>query len=672
MSSTKKIVLVGASGFVGKHVAAAFLRRGIECITVRTPRDSRPASIAPLDKVLSDADVLVNAAGVSTASAFETETMDWANARLPGLLAKLASRHDIRLVHISTAAVLGNAKTISSTTETRPRTPYSKTKAQGETAALRHHKTVVYRPPGVHGHERTVTQAVARFARSPLSSVADPGTGTAPHALVENVADAIVHLALTEDTPPPIVHHPTEHLSTNQLLHALGGRPPRRLSPAVTRFIVRSTEIIGGPLPPIGSAARRLDVMWHGQEISCSWFDEQQWQPAFGHERWRFLGNEIRRNRLAPNRRVLFGVTSGVSAPPFFEGLFERLVDAGWDVSLVSSPDGNVKEFTNDAGASFIPIRTTRNPSPLSDLRSLVDLLWILVRRKPHVTVWGTPKVGLLGVLASRISGRTAIYVVHGLRYQGANGWKRRALMVAEAIACRSSQYVVAVGYDIVECLVSDHIAPRHRVRVLGDGSANGVSVPTNDRDTSLRPDSVRFVFIGRITKDKGVLDLLKAWPTVRKYVPTSELHIYGRREADMDDDTWGQALSHTQGVIEHGHIAHLRDAYQRAHVLVLPTYREGLPTVVLEAAVERVPAIVTDVPGAREPVVDGVTALIVPPRDPSTLAEAMINLAQNDVIRSKMGTAAREYVADKYSQNRVHDAWLDFFDSFVEPDSNA
>lgn len=299
---TTPVAVVGATGFVGKHVSDALAQRGHEVRSVRAPRllpgmDSRQYQehVARLTEQFMNCLCVVNAAGIARAAAGKA-LLDQANGLMPALVAEAAATASLRMVHVSSAAVQGRRPVLDSKPEVAPFSPYSESKAVGELRLLEngHGDLCIYRPPGVHGRDRSVTQTIARIARGPLSTVASPGTDNTPQALVENVADAVAFLTTTELSLPRIVHHPSEGLTTESLLHALGGRPPKMLPRSLARHTIGSLYAGARARPGLEGQVRRVELLWLGQEQAPSWLSKVGWRPVAGADRWIDLGRQFR------------------------------------------------------------------------------------------------------------------------------------------------------------------------------------------------------------------------------------------------------------------------------------------------------------------------------------------------------------------------------------------
>jgi nucleoside-diphosphate-sugar epimerase len=302
---SKRVVVFGATGFVGKAVVRALIVRGTAVVPMTTPR-LPPAQadhaedvlrgltddIASLSRQLTGADCVVNAAGVADAASADEGALMAANAIIPGYLAMAAAVAAVpRFIQVSSAAVQGRTSVLDSSASVAPFSPYSRSKAWGEQLARKSHPgTVVYRPPGVHGVDRRVTQMTARIARSPISSVARPGSSPTPQTLLKNVADAIAFLATTELQPPTIVAHPSEGLTTSNVLAFLGGRQPLEIPHVLAKVFVTILAALGRVVPQVAANARRVEMLWFGQAQAPSWLEETGWSPPADHDAWRELG----------------------------------------------------------------------------------------------------------------------------------------------------------------------------------------------------------------------------------------------------------------------------------------------------------------------------------------------------------------------------------------------
>jgi dTDP-4-dehydrorhamnose reductase len=314
----RRVLVVGARGFIGGAVFDVLIDQGHEVSTMRGPRlPSTPASAAEsfiatsaliddLREEFAGVDAVVNAAGNPDASETDGGALVSPNGILPGLLAAACQEAEPspRLVHVSSAVVQGRAPVLDASRKTDGFSVYARSKILGETLVLQQAPdiAVVYRPPSVHAVDRRVTRMTARVARSPLSTIARPGSSPSPQALLANVASAVAFLATCPQQPPSVVAHPSEGLTTSGVMQALGGRRPRELPRWVARAAV-SIANGGGRLSPAAAAnARRMEMLWFGQAQACSWLTEAGWSPHQGEGAWTELGHAISRTQTVTSR----------------------------------------------------------------------------------------------------------------------------------------------------------------------------------------------------------------------------------------------------------------------------------------------------------------------------------------------------------------------------------
>jgi uncharacterized protein YbjT (DUF2867 family) len=308
-----KVAVIGGSGFVGSAVLRAL--SGDDPIRLTAPRlrssardvsgllaeaAARPdESTVELVERLDGIDVVVNAAGDPDASSRDLDRLVGANALMPVVTLLAAARAGVRrYVHVSSAVVQGNAPVLDESDRRDPLSPYALSKCLGEEAlmtAASGVELVIYRPPSVHGPDRRVTRRIASIARSPLRSVAGPGSQPSPQALIENVGSAVGFLCSAVE-PPQVVMHPWEGITASGLMRLLGeGRHPHGLPAPVARWAIRGARMTLGRAPALSADLRRVELLWFGQRQAVSWLTRQGWSPPVGADGWRSLAEQLRR-----------------------------------------------------------------------------------------------------------------------------------------------------------------------------------------------------------------------------------------------------------------------------------------------------------------------------------------------------------------------------------------
>jgi len=345
-------------------------------------------------------------------------------------------------------------------------------------------------------------------------------------------------------------------------------------------------------------------------------------------------------------------------------------------VTLVSSPGELLERTAARDGVSRVALPMQRAIAPFADIWSLVRLWWLLRRLKPDLTEFSTPKAGLLGTVAARLAGvPIRIYMLRGLKLETCTGLKRRVLLAAERIASSSAQVVLCNSESLRARAQGLGVAPRTKLSLLGEGSSNGVDMerfspgPSDVRDQLGIPAACRVVgFVGRLTRDKGVPELMEAFDAISNADPQAHLLLVGWFDGSEDalPASLRDHIERHKNVHCTGFVDDTAPYYRVMDILVLPTWREGFPNVALEAAASGVPVITTVATGSRDSVDPEVTGLLIPTGNPGAISEAVLSLLRNPARRQRMGKAARIWVKEHYVDGRVLQLATTFYTSLV------
>ncbi len=358
-------------------------------------------------------------------------------------------------------------------------------------------------------------------------------------------------------------------------------------------------------------------------------------------------------------------------------GRLRALRQSGFRVMLVSSPGELLDCTAVSEGVDRYAIPMERGISPLADLVSLIRLWWLLIRLRPDMVEFSTPKAGLLGNLAARLSGvPRCIYMLRGLRLETAAGFKRRVLLAAERLAASCAHVVLCNSESLRPKALALGVAAEAKLQLLGDGSSNGVDIlrfspgTSNVRERLGVPAEGHVVgFVGRLTRDKGVPELIEAFDSILTAEPETHLLLVGW--FDASGDALSSALRKRIESHPRVHLTGFVDAtapyYRAMDVMVLPTWREGFPNAVLEAAATGIPVITTISTGSRDSVVPEVTGLLIPPGYPEAISEAVLNLLRDPERRIRMGQAARAWVLDHYVNGHVLALTVAYYKSLLK-----
>jgi len=366
----------------------------------------------------------------------------------------------------------------------------------------------------------------------------------------------------------------------------------------------------------------------------------------------------------------------------FFRGQVGDLEGRGLEVQALSSPGAELDAFAAREHVPVHGIPMARRIAPLRDLLSLARIWRCLRAVRPTILHAHTPKAGLLGMLAGRLAGiPVCIYHIHGLPLLTAGPWKGALLRLVERIACRLAHQVLCVSHSVRGVAIDLGLCAPDRIRVLLGGSVNGVDAlgrfdPARVGDgvgrakraaLGIPADALVLGFVGRIVRDKGLVELVLAWRALRVANPLLRLLVVGAFEdGDPVPPDVAEALRGDPRVHLIGETDDVVGCYAAMDVVALPTYREGLSTVLLEAAAMRLPCVASNVPGCSDVVIDGVTGRLVPPRDATALAAAIQGYIDRPTQRRVHGRTARERVLLKFGREEIWDAVAREYDALL------
>ena len=384
--------------------------------------------------------------------------------------------------------------------------------------------------------------------------------------------------------------------------------------------------------------------------------------------------------RSAKPKLVVYGFTSSLSVR-FCEGHAAQLRAHGMEVVVISSPGPELDKIGLREKVGTLPVPMEREISPLSDLFSLYKILRILRRLRPMITNFGTPKAGLLGGIAARLAGVPCrIYTIHGLRLETAREIKRRLLELTETIACACAHRVICVSSSLRERAIHLRLVNRERCVVLLNGTCNGV---ITDRDAgsvtgSLDPAALKATlrlpanvpvigFVGRLTRDKGLPELIAAYEILKKRTGDVRLLLVGDFETgDPVPDELRKKIDEDNNLVQTGFVDDPTPYYEVMDVLALPTYREGFPD---------------DSPRSRRRWQTGGHnrryrrdrfgdsrrhRLRCAERRPGSVAQALDTVLSEPALARRMGIAGRERVLRDFRREEIVEALADMYTGTV------
>lgn len=364
----------------------------------------------------------------------------------------------------------------------------------------------------------------------------------------------------------------------------------------------------------------------------------------------------------------------------FFKGQ-PRLWKERYDVCAISSEFEKLKQFAmeEDIRCRHIPMR--REVSLLSDFVCLFRWIWLLLKERPYVVHGNTPKASMLSMLAAWMTRRPVrIYMCHGLRYQTTSGFLRKVLMFMEKVSCTCANHVICVSEGVKEQLVKDGLCNKKKAKVIRYGTAGGVDIDYFSREAldggvdvrqqlGIERSAFVFCFVGRIVRDKGINELVHAFNRLSAYNDSVHLILVGPSEDDLDPitDETKSIISGNIRIHAVGRQADVRPYLAASNAFVLPSYREGVGMVLLEANAMDVPCIASDITGCCDVVEPMVNGELIPSKDEMALYEKMKEWTEHPEKVGMMARKCRDYVIARYKKEDVAAAYFEEYKKIVE-----
>ena len=336
-------------------------------------------------------------------------------------------------------------------------------------------------------------------------------------------------------------------------------------------------------------------------------------------------------------KKICYVVTKSITIKAFFIPQLKYLAQNGYSVSVICSPDDELGAMLGD-NIRFLPVEMPRGLSVLGSIKAISKLKKIFKKEKFDLVQYSTPNASLYASIASKKAGiKVRNYHLTGLRYLGAQGIFRKILKFIEKKALKNSTHVECECQSNLDFCIKEKLFSKDKAVIVGYGSAGGIDLSRFDiekakeyrtekrRFYAIKDDEIVFGFVGRITKDKGIEELVKAFNMLSQQISNIKLVIVGGLDQNnnLSKDVLSE-IENNQSIIKINATPEIEKYYPMLDVLVLPSYREGFGNVVIEAEAMGVPVIVSNIPGPVDAMEDGKTGLIFTVKDVLALSNAM------------------------------------------------
>lgn len=346
-----------------------------------------------------------------------------------------------------------------------------------------------------------------------------------------------------------------------------------------------------------------------------------------------------------------------------------------FNVYLITSPGSTLKGVEKREGVTVEAIPMERGINPFKDFISILRMLGALLRLRPDIVHSYTPKAGLVTMVSAWLCGvPIRVHTFTGLIFPTATGFKQKILIWVDRLICVCATHVVPEGLGVQRDLESYRITGKP-LKVIGHGNIAGVDTEFFSLEAigvraaavelrariKLDPQAMVFCFVGRLNKDKGIAELCTAFNALPEQAQL--LLIGGLDQSAPISEELQEKIKNNSRIHVLGFLEDIRPALSLANVLVLPSYREGFPNVVLQAGAMSLPVIATNINGCNEVIEPGFNGWLVAPRDAKALMVAMQEAMQiPSGSHKEMGERARSRVQQRFEQRQHWERMKSFY----------
>ncbi|WP_182407319.1 glycosyltransferase [Psychrobacter sp. GP33] len=372
--------------------------------------------------------------------------------------------------------------------------------------------------------------------------------------------------------------------------------------------------------------------------------------------------------------------STSLSIKTLYVGQVDYLVSHGFDVSVIASP-GNEHEIILQEGGRSVPIPIERNPDVVKDFFSLIKVWLHFLSNRYDLIIISTPKASLIGGLAAYFSlHKNVLFVVRGRAYENFTGKKYTAYKFLDKVICSIASNVQFISNEMMESYISEKVCINDKAIVLGSGSSKGVDTSffsksnfsqkeNNDLKNLLEiePDDFVWLYCGRVRKDKGINELVKAFLELREKNTKHKLILVGPYEDwdPIENEVLKEIFNNP--AIKYIEWSDSIPSYMAiSNVFVFPSYREGFGNVAIEASSMELPVIAFNVIGCRESVKHGVSGILLDSLDYKSLSNAMFDLSNDKELLDRISYQGRQWVLTNFDREIVLGRNVDLYKDII------
>lgn len=370
-------------------------------------------------------------------------------------------------------------------------------------------------------------------------------------------------------------------------------------------------------------------------------------------------------------KKICFVVSTPYTAKSFLDNHFEILSDY-YDVYLVANLKSlDIEGYANVYLKDIQHIPINRKINLLQDLKSIFFLTKYIYDSKFDLVITFTPKAGLIGIISAKLAGtKKRIHFFTGQVWHTKKGLFKALLMFLDKIIVHFSTNIIVDGEPQQNFLIENGILNNFNSTIIGKGTISGIDIekfsPKAEVRQSIRKSlhyderDVVFMFLGRLNKDKGILDLVQAFKRLKEIYPSVRLLIVGPDEEGISTIV-NEEFQNDKRIIIFGGTTEPERLIQACDIFCLPSHREAFGLSIIEASACEKAIICSDTYGLKDTIIDNKTGLRHETSNIDSIFEKMQLLVENPDLRIELGVNGRAYVKDNFSKEIITKLWFQY-----------
>ena len=363
-------------------------------------------------------------------------------------------------------------------------------------------------------------------------------------------------------------------------------------------------------------------------------------------------------------------------------GQMQFMAAHGFNVLMISADGKELADVIEMEQCRHMIVPMTRSITPFQDLKCLFKLIKIFRKEKPDIVHTHTPKAGLLGMLAAKFCGvKIRIHTVAGLPLMVEKGFKYRVLKFTEKLTYAAGNHVWPNSNSLMKIIIKKKLCKISKLQVIAKGSTNGVNINRFNKEAlnenvlheikervNFSSDNKYLLCIGRLVKDKGIVELVHVFTQLQKSNESLKLILVGEYEAALDplpaatlhEIETNPSIIHINWSNQVEYFMHI------AGFFVFPSHREGFPNVLLQAGAMELPIICSKITGNTDIVTDKETGLIFESGNEAQMLQLLQYALANLQHMQSMAKQLQQQIKENYRQENIWQNLLQAYKTLV------